>query len=61
MPGLGNLEESQAHRSFERASSGPWGAQGLKEHPRTRGKGLWVQPTPLCGGSRILLQRKAVK
>lgn len=31
----GNLEESQAHRSFEGTSDGPWGAQRLKEHPRT--------------------------
>lgn len=61
MPGLGNLEESQACRSCEGASTGPWGAQGLKGPLEREEDGVQVQPAPLFGGSRILLQKRARK
>lgn len=51
----GNLEESQAHKIFEGASTGPWGAQGLKEYARKRGRGIVGSAHFPFGGSRILL------
>lgn len=57
MPGCRNLEESQACRSCEAASTGPWGAPGLKGHLAHEEEGVQVQPAPLFGGSRILLRR----
>lgn len=57
MPGLGNLEESQACRSYEGPSNGPCGARRLKEPLKYEEEGGVGSASPLFGGCRVLLQK----